>query len=1406
MDPPFRRPWTRPTGRHRFADATVLGALAVVVLLAAPAGVSAAPHTIAMGPHPSAARPNAPPAPIPAARGLAGSSGLGPVVDAAKLFRADHSWVFSPNPAPAPAAAHRAPPLGSPAPATALGAHSAGAPGWISGTVEDSVYHTPIAGVSVYFTGACSNCTSQVTNTTGTFKVQSDPGPSQLVFLDLPNYLVNKTFPTVVSSVITPIGVVLLVHLATVTGRVIADLSGTHPVANVNVSSVSRDGALGGPNLTLTLPNGTFSLPVYPLPIEVDFSGSLEFLGNATFADPTPWELVDVGTVYLEGGLNATVSVTDGITGLPVVATATFCSQRIDGGCLPGGSGNGTVPLLAVAGPGIVSVESSGYVTNISQVPQVPNDPTYVPNIAAVRLLPLGSIEVSANFSGGTPNDSWPSALPGDGGGVAIWACSLSGMDLGGANGDGLAGPSCVGSDIALGETTLVPAPPLRDLVLAVQGWGVPNGFPAAIVRFNGPVVGFPNETLLNVSWANVTPNHVTDLGTMNISAGNYLTGTVEAPSDNTSVVSVDSCSTVRANECQRSIKTSALGQIDSVAVGCRTGPWSFCIGADPGPDRLTVDWPYGHNLTWLTVPFGCCKQEDHPIDLGRINNPYTETGPGGTVYGRLGVEGEPASYVPPYGWDIGVEVCPVVAPYPCFSGNVSNANGSFTAAAPLGWDVVTVSGPGYRQNTTWVDVTGNNSTGTIEVGPVASYGGQVVSTMTGYPIFEATIAVCNVAYPHPCYTGTATSSSNGTFNGTVPALPYPSGTFEFVATASGFDSEGAFVNVTPGGRVTVPTLRLPPIGTAGGAPAGGLTPRGANSSSPTAGTWIVGRATDSVSGLGVGNAEITVCALASATGCLPTLSQTFTGGEFNLSTVHGAYEIWINGSHYNPDRVYANASSAGTLDLGQIAIAPLDRVAGRVLIEPWPSLFGTYGEGADQVVLRACNPGGVCGPITATGTDGSFNVSAPAGTPDTLQMMGGGPQGCYGNTLGGFNSSAVVVPVSSPYVTLNGTGPGASVELPILGGVTGFIDQSAGGATPPAWFALYAVSPPGVVGGATGYFVGGGGLYAAFLPAGWSGVRALGSAYGLVPTTSAPSYGTVQEGLMGTGPNVTAAPFGFVTGTLRDAKSLAPLPGTFVSVFGGGTGNGSLSGSATANGTGFVNVTAPPGLDAVATASVAYAPYTGSALVVSGRTDNIGLINLSGLPGGGFGAFRSVEVNTVGVPPTPGAYDNVSGHPVEAMTVVENAPGDIHSLPAYANDLGQYFVGTVPATNATVTFRALGFTPITQTYAFAAGQTRIEPQLNMTANGILAGTVEAEPGNISVAYANVVVCPLSDLSCTNGIQTNATGVFWIAAPAGIDQVSVSSALYLSNLTKLVNVSPDSFNEIGNVPVFSFGT
>ncbi|HKV90674.1 MAG TPA: hypothetical protein VJQ43_05710, partial [Thermoplasmata archaeon] len=685
------------------------------------------------------------------------------------------------------------------------------------------MYGTGIGGATVSIssaTGPCTNCGSAVTNATGAFQVAGDAGPAVLQVHDI-QYLDNRTFPTVVFGVVTSVGTIFLVHFATVQGKVRADLPGTPALDRVSVSSVTRDGGLTGPTSNFTDANGTFNLSVDPIPIEIDFAPPNQtFLVNETWVDPTPWQSVDLGTILLEGGVVLNMSVVDAVTGAAVAADASFCSDRISNGCLNAGNGTpGSVEFPAVAGPGFASIAAPGYVTNVTQMPDVPSGTAGPIHVGTARLVPVGTVEITVNFTGGTPDGTWPSALTNESSTLDVIICSLSGDIVAGTTSTAVLSPSsnCLDTPVSLGQTVLVAAPPLRDIVMIARdplGYPVPRGFPLAEL----PLPELLNlKRFLNETWANVTPDAVTYLGSVDVSAGTYLSGAVTVSgsfaSNVTSSASITVCSTVRPTECEPGVQTGPSGQTGPIPVGCPTSAWTFCAPAPPGPDHVTITWGPAVNGTWITVPHRCCGQQGHPTPIGT----FGLTANVGAVHGTVGVEGAPVGTVPAsFGAGIGggVSVCPSdLRNAECFQGTYDPLNGTFSLIAPLGWDVVTASQFHYRSNSTWIDVTGNNSTGLIEIGPVAFVGGQVLSASTGYPLLEAQITACAVANPNACSFLGTTYGSNGTFNGTLSAVPYPGSAYMFSASASGYDAESTFVNVTPGAVTTVPTMRLAPVG-----------------------------------------------------------------------------------------------------------------------------------------------------------------------------------------------------------------------------------------------------------------------------------------------------------------------------------------------------------------------------------------------------------------------------------------------------------------------------------------------------------------------------------------------------------------------------------------------------------------
>ena len=517
-----------------------------------------------------------------------------------------------------------------------------------------------------------------------------------------------------------------------------------------------------------------------------------------------------------------------------------------------------------------------------------------------------------------------------------------------------------------------------------------------------------------------------------------------------------------------------------------------------------------------------------------------------------------------------------------------------------------------------------------------------------------------------------------------------------------------------------------------------------------------------------------------------------------------GRTEIWFNATHYPSDVVYLNATTAGTVGLGNIELTPLPRLVGRVLVGPWGSLGPAYGEGADQTLVEVCTKQLVCGSEGVANSAGFFNVSAPSGTGDLLTFTGGGPGGWGGNGLPGFTTAEFPQSIGGTITRLNSTGPGGAFLLSILGGVAAGVNETGGPPTRPAMFVTYG-AVANVSGATLAFPTGAGGGFVAFLPAGASQVVVSSDAIGLVPATSAPSNGSVVAGVVVADPTLTETRFGFVTAEITDASGAAPLGNIPMGAYPVGGTNPYLSGNDISNGTGAINVSAPPGADTLGINTSAYAPWTGNITVAAGEPAAFGSVELTALADGGVTIVRTEQVNTVSGPIVPGVYDPVAGLSGPGAGVTEGALG-IHAGPLNDSDLGEFFFPVVPDALANLTVVATGFSPLTFGEDLVPGETVVVQPVNLTAGGIVTGTVVAEPGNVTVPYATVLVCPIALPTCQTTVETNATGVFWVGAPSGYDVVSVVSNAYLTNLSRIVAVTPDGFVELGNVPVFGFGT
>ncbi|MCI4318181.1 MAG: hypothetical protein L3J96_06545, partial [Thermoplasmata archaeon] len=592
-----------------------------------------------------------------------------------------------------------------------------------------------------------------------------------------------------------------------------------------------------------------------------------------------------------------------------------------------------------------------------------------------------------------------------------------------------------------MGQTAIVLGPPMHDVV-DVQEVGVSNpqdltlpSFPISNVLTQNSPATWP-ESYANMTWVNATPDRVVDLGSVDVTPGTYLEGNVSLPGTAGSPdgqFEVQVCSTDVPSECGSRVQSSDL---EPSVSGCAIGPASFCAPAPPGPDEITVTGlgPGDSNRTWVEVPSGCCGQDGHPTEVGWIN--LTLPPQEGTVSGSVVAEtgGPGSATVPIAGVLLSVQACPVGPPPPglpsvaCTAG-VLDATGNFSFNASLGWDIVSVVSNYYQGNWTWVDLTGNNSTGVIELAPKAAFVGQVV-TPTGAGVYAAVVDACPIGQVLLCYI-IGDTSSDGVYNGTVPGGPLPWGTYEVTASSSGYASDITWVNSTPGAVIRVPTITLYPVGSSPSAP------RAGSASSASVGAWVDGRLIDSLTGLGVPDASVNECSVVTG-GCTGSNAMSTDGGTFNLSLLLGQYYFEVNASGYPVKSIYVNATSTNVVHLGAIALTHDPWVFGRVVIDPWQSLAVTDGLGAPVSVI-GCPPVTVsayCGPIGSTNPAGFFNVSVPASGSAYLEFLGDGIQG-FGSDLGGVGYTTMTVSALGTYVYLTTSGPNVP-SVPIFGTISG--------------------------------------------------------------------------------------------------------------------------------------------------------------------------------------------------------------------------------------------------------------------------------------------------------------------------------------------------------------------------------
>jgi hypothetical protein len=1300
--------------------------------------------------------------------------------------------------------------------------------GTVTGNVYDYTLGTPIDNATIlaepFGASSClaGQCAVARSGPDGEFSISAPVGATTLAFT-APDYVENQTWTDVGRGETIDIGYVFLLHDGFVTGIVESTTPGHAPIADVEVNATSRVGGLLGNPGEITGPSGAFEIPVPPVPSEISLTpltASSPFLLNTTYANVSSYGSFDLGVVYLEGGVPIQAELYDRSTGLPIPSGTrsqiTYCDPLADVCTYPILNETGPdVTGWGLPGPASLQAAAIGYVVNKTGVPDLPDSNGTV-DVGRIYLVPMAAAEISSNLTGGTPGaGGWPA------GNVTAYVCSLDSLEVAVqlvAGGELIPAPcwprglpgATVGNTFPIGTTTLVFGPPLRDAVMIVPQNASPPGFPIAQGASLSPSPEFPSF-YANITWANLTPDTITQVGSVDVEAGDYVSGNVTEAGASGSLdgqFSVEVCSTDSAGECGSPVLSSDL---EPAVVGCPSGPAEFCAPAPPGPDQITVTelGPNTTNGSWVQVPDGCCAQSGHPIPVGTVGLPAANAYGvlDGIVEARTGGYGSPDD--PPGGLFGILEACPVGPSVPgqpapgCTFGLMNSTDGSFSMVAPAGWDQVTATAGGYQQNWTWVFVNGTNFSGIIVLTPDGYLSGRVLSAAGG-GVNGAAISTCPIGTPNDCRV-IATAGTNGQYNGSLPGGAYPWATYIVQASYPGFVTDWTWSNATAGGIVTVPNLVLPVL----------PTPNSTSGNGPSAGpSWVTGTVRDAHTGLPVRSAVVGECENNS---CTSFNVFTTYGGTFNLSWIAGEDQILVSAGGYGAEFVAVPNSTASTVSLGVIELGPMEWVRGQVQIGPWDSLSSSDGLGAPvQVQLCQWITGALCGVTTSTDTAGFFNATGPSGT-DWVMTDGPGIQ-AFGSAQGGFDFDYSVESVPrANYTTLS------PISDALFLGISGNVRDGTGSggflnATADPGFvdveALPSTSPPPTPFNWTYAITGPSGAYVFFL--------GLPTDSTVVLTATAVGYRSLRFDANASIPAPGVTPVageamahdGYLTATVRDATTQDPIPqASVVTSLVDPVNSTTISLGYYTNGSGEVNTTAPAGpAVSVLVSAPGYYSRTYVEPVTAGLTTLLGTVDLTeGAPPAGF-FVQSEYVNTAGQPALPTVVDPKTGAPLpDAEIQVAVSNGSVLAT-TYTNDLGQFLLWVPSSPFIDLTLSLSAFDPVTIYYSTAGAGRLVLRYVNTTGTGIVAGRVVVEPNGTGLYDTEVDVCPTgaSGGVCLTQDEavgfTNVSGDFWVPATRGLDTASVVTEQYLTNDTASVGVSTEGFYEIGTIDVYAFAT
>ncbi|MCI4323199.1 MAG: carboxypeptidase regulatory-like domain-containing protein [Thermoplasmata archaeon] len=1179
-------------------------------------------------------------------------------------------------------------------------------------------------------------------------------------------------------------------------------------------------------------PNSPSQNPLYI----VNYTAS-PYLGNTTYIDLAPGATYDLGTVYLPTGVLVTAQLDSSLThaGIPPNAnestwgwTNASCAAfapsvcQFQGGhaswsydgihyfpvtplsaieicsrssevCFPEGASQwigSSVYAWAPPGFDTLYAYADGYVLNATPV-NVPSVPLgQLVRLAPVDLVPDGWISITVNVTdlASAPTSLWHT------GSYLVEVCSLDGYEMPYSIFNANQGSAwtmntgtCVeGGCVPVGTTAMIPVAPLRDSIQVLPDdaptsagscWdGLPLRWP---IPLDLPVTD-------NYTWVNATPGQTLDLGNVNLTPGTYVEGQVSATTQNWTV---QACSVEAAEICM-----PASGATDTVQNGsyvddpsnCPLSATIFCVPAPPGDDTITVsDAETGETQSVAaSVPFGSWGATPLLLQDATTAHQSTLAFPTGTITGTVV---DASTQLPSTGTPPVVTALPAGASTAGFSVAVTGPAGTYSLVVPPGWYEIQASAPGFEDNLAWVDVNASlvTTAPTIDLTADGVVEGEITGS-GGAPLSIAQVSVCPVDESNGAgcvaSAGDGYTTTGGEFYALVRSGAGIHAAYYVEASAIGYESNFTWVNVTaPGQLVIAPTVQLE--GEIGGGPG------------PSLAAYVVGRIIGSDTGQGLPDAEVQISPVA---GGGPISLDTSIGpsGSFNVTVPTGQY--WANFSvlgHYYASTIFLNISGlAPVVDLGTIALDPYGVLYGRVLIQPWSEgVDDAYGLGPGSVEIEVCGAGLLgCAQVGETNAAGEFNVSAPYGPNDTVLAIptgGLGNSGNYGTSSasgsapGGFQKNLTAFTSVDPSPEVNFL----EVNVTVFGGIRGSVTDEGNG--PLRWGTLLAEStPPRAPPSIVSLTLSGSGTFEAFFAAGPTAVEVGGGLFvpynyaglttkaGQVTTLSTP--GLTPFGWIEFNVTATAAPFGSSSTQVPFADVSATIP----------SAPGSLpdSGSAEANVTGYVNVTAPPGFVTVSISAPDFNARTVSDIVVgSGQTTVVAPGTLGSLVPWGWAEGTVTDAAT--------------GAPIPDASVKVSAAGNVIGRDGVATaSNGLWFLDAPPLGDDNVTASAPGYLVGNTTVTVASGHGAAVSPIALRADGILQGDVTSSLDGVGIGGATVAVCPWTAPLCGNFTSTtNLAGEYAMVAPAGEDVSNVSASGFVSSPSVNVTVGSGDWVDLG---------